>query len=280
MEHLSQTKFVTEIIKVLSLLLIGVLTSACYRTTDAIHHVFYSENDDVAGSQVWCRFESPIVVAGVISNVEYIEQPMAKGAYGTALYLVHMDIDVDEVLKGTLPRQRLRIIGFVMRAPGPKQRDGGLQATDYKTGQRRIFFVREEGDTFRLARDNYDYSIRYDTGIHDNARRGDVVPRERAAYLLLVPERGADIQAWTSRLFSNLGVSTLLVGPVAVDKIITENEYNISMQAKNVQWREEMQNYRNSIPALTGLLEDQNRRYPCLDFGQESAQTRTKPSRE
>lgn len=240
----------------------------CRQHTTSSQVLFYSPEDDEAGAQHWCRFEAPIIVAGRMALVSYRPEPHSKGAYGTPLHSIQIEIDVEEVLKGTLGSNRISASGFVMRAPGPLQRNGNLHAVDYRVGERRIVFLRKQGDVLRLARDNYDYTIRLFTGIHDPPISPIANPRARAAYLLLIPGAECNIPMWTTGFHQNLGIAALLIKPRTVDEMINANKVSLLRYGNSADLKQELMSFRESLPPLERSLRFESAKYPCLDFGQ------------
>jgi hypothetical protein len=264
----------TQKISAFALLLISV---GCDHMGSSREEVFYSAEDDDAGGQFWCRFEAPLIVAGRISDVQYDSRSSAVGAYGTPLYKVHLRIEVEETLKGDVRAPGLQVMGFVMRSPGPRARKGELFAADFWVGQRKLFFLRRQGELYRLARDNYDYSIRLRTGRHDPPKYQPESARARAAYLMLVPGRGIETDNWDREFDRNINYAPLLIYPEQVVEIVKSNAAAIAQHSKDDQWKETLAAFRIYIPSLKSIHEAEANLKACLDFGQREG---TQPSAE
>jgi hypothetical protein len=151
------------------------------------------------------RFEkgAPIIVLGRVLEVNEIGQPQQSSADPRIkTQLTRIKIDVEVVIKGEVRSSSIEFYYFMFSAAASEVDLGApryLPAVD----QRRIYFLKPSGGSYRSVGDVTDYTLRVSSGSHTKGFCKGKSPGSCIAEKLLVPQQEIDIRWFVADLIQS-----------------------------------------------------------------------------
>jgi hypothetical protein len=168
-----------------------------------------------------CLLAAPEIYIGTISRVETVGPPRPFGGAGLRLIPVEIAIKVELGIQGTVEQGDATVYAYTFE-PGSAP-PAALPPFEPAAGERRLFFVGEQGLFHRLARDGHDYALRVQTGHHralPMLKQGGTP--ERIARLLLTPAPAADYRLLAGGLERSAAAARAFCGLNAMLPILQE----------------------------------------------------------
>lgn len=250
-------------------LLCGVflLTSCTATRVSTGDSLYYSDQDHRFGAQSYCRFESPIILAGEIMNIMHDTVNGRMSPYGYPLTRVRLNIKVEDVLKGSVPSGQCDVWGYALSTGGLQIFHMNPAVPDFRKGERRLFFLRRTKNHLRLARDVFDYSLPLPGSAELPTRHAHLEPRSKAVALLLQFPSADRAERWAKEIPLVLAEAAQIIGPKALDQFISaEKLVETAPAALRPVLRSEVESFRFSHPAR--VMRNFAPPLHCLDFGQ------------
>lgn len=182
--------------------------------------LYYARDDSSKGVQWACLFESPIVLAGTVVEVQQRDVPGAKGPLGFPMAQVKLIIAVGTVLQGRVTGPRVEVTGYQVRTRGKQPWKMNPPASEFERRQERLFFLREAQGRVRLVRDVFDDSLPLYGGTRLPAKFTALDPRTQGAALLLLPPKQENARRWRLHALGLITQAEHILGAEALDRFL------------------------------------------------------------
>lgn len=186
------------------------------------------------------RFElgAPIIVLGHVLEVNEIGTPQASGMDPRIkTQLTRIKIDVEEVIKGNLNSNPIEFYYFVYSADASEV-DLGVPRYLPDVGQRRIYFLKRSGNSYRSVGDITDYTLPVNSGSHTKGFCQGKSPGCCIAEILLIPQHDYDSSWFVVRLIESESAAEVLcsrrVAQELMQKLTQNPDQQISDGAREV----------------------------------------------
>lgn len=172
------------------------------------------------------RFDqSDMVLLGVIDTVDRVGAPRKaamRSPIDTSILLqqVSFRVQVEHAFKRQPAFPAVEVHGHLFSDQNERQLGHPLPFLP-KQGERRLLFLRLEGDRLRLLHDVFDYSLRVRSGRHEGVAPGYSSSAKRAvSWLLLTPGPDSSAESFASRLWEHAWYVQELAGVKVTQELL------------------------------------------------------------
>jgi hypothetical protein len=184
------------------------------------------------------RFEitAPVIVLGRVTKVNEIGKPRhSPGDSRILTQLTEIELTVEDTMHGDIRDGRLAFYYFTYSSQNTT--DLGVPRYIPEVGQRRIYFLTRDGNTYRSIGDVTNYNLPVRSGIHSSEPcRG--TPGCCIAEVLLVPGKDVDIGAFATYLDQDAYAASTLCSPQKarelLEQLMNYPDKRIANQAREV----------------------------------------------
>lgn len=180
---------------------------------------------------------APIIVLGRVLEVDAVGRPHGSpGDSRVRTQLSKLKILVEEAIRGSVASNTLEFYYFTYSVDNTV--DLGVRWYIPNVGQRRVYFLKPWGSTYRSVGDVTDYTVRVLSGDHDRGFCRGEEPGCCIAEMLLVPGRGMDVDMFVGDLYRAAYDAQVLCSPTVardlVKRLTASADERIARRAREV----------------------------------------------